>query len=613
MSCGGATSRSLRPGGLHHSRSTRRRRSQSRRPRRRRSAIPASSTTPIPPVSRAAPSATTASGSFPVRFQAARGWWPHLGRPRRCVPRSSGPPWTARAAGPSTSSSVKESCSDAWRRGSASCRRWANATSSWGGRSERRAASATPARPSTARPERSWQSPARRGSSRLPERAATQGLCFTGTKSVLSSSCEPWGGPLSAGDDLCACARGTQASSRLREQVAFRKHDELAGRAVARPGAVAADDRRGDAFRLPHDELGCAGQLVGDGNDRRFERTTSGIVGCAQVEERAHPGDSDGDVGGPLAPRPAERIADDNCGSDTEALPERGAQLRSRRIGVAGQEHDPAFAWSVGAVDARARAHEAVLGLGDDELVAAPPHGPRLPQDHRQHVVRLLDSALRLGNDLVRDDDNVAFLEAGRALYGVTHECPKVIPPPHFRDPGQRDDANLAHAPSLDARHHRRARLLLPSRSPPGSAGWRSRGDSSFLNMLTTPVVSRIAVCTEARSGKPWRRAIASSSVSVIPALRRARLTGLPSLMSMDGCPSSALSAHGKAYVVRFSPSLIAKRTPAPIKAPVTETSFPMMPFWTAFATSRRTTRSSVFVCPSSRLPTTRRATTKNA
>src|SRR6266508_208997 len=593
--------------------STCRPRSQWRKPKRRREAIPASSTTPIPPASHAARSATTGSGSSPGRLQAARGSWPHPGRPRRCVPRSSGQPWTARAAGPSTTFSVKESCSDVWRRGSVSCRQWASATSSWGGRSERRVASATPALPSTARPETSWQSPARRGSSRLPERAPPLGLCFTGTKSFCPAHAVSGAAKPSGGDDLCTCARGTQASSQLREQVAFRRHDELAGRAVPRPGAVAADERRGDAFRLPHDELGRAGQLVSDGDDRRFERTTCGIVGRAQVEERAHPGDSDGDVGRPLPPGAAERIADDDGGSDTEALPERGANPGSRRIGVAGQEHDPAFAGSVRAVDARARAHEAVLGLGDDQLVAAPPYGPRLPQDHREHVVRLLDSTLRLGNDFVRDDENVAFLETARALYGVTNERRKVVPPPHFRDPGQRDDANLAHAPSLDARHHRRARLLLPSRSPPGSAGWISRGDSSFLNMLTTPLVSRIAVCTEARSGKPWRRAMASSSVSVIPALRRARLTGLPSLMSMAGCPSSARSAQGKAYVVRFSPSLIAKRTPAPITAPVTETSFPMMPFWTAFATSRSTTRSSVFVCPSSRLPTTRKATTRNA
>ena len=51
------------------------------------------------------------------------------------------------------------------------------------------------------------------------------------------------------------------------------------------------------------------------------------------------------------------------------------------------------------------------------------------------------------------------------------------------------------------------------------------------------------------------------------------------------------------------------KAADAPMTAPVTELSFPMMPFCTAFATASNTTKSIMFSCPISRFPPRRRAT----
>ena len=94
------------------------------------------------------------------------------------------------------------------------------------------------------------------------------------------------------------------------------------------------------------------------------------------------------------------------------ATPKRAASAsRSagrRGVRVAREQHHPVVAGRVRAVDARARADEAVLGLGDDEVAAAAADGARLAQDHRDVVVGLLDPPLGLGDDLLRDDDDVA-------------------------------------------------------------------------------------------------------------------------------------------------------------------------------------------------------------
>ena len=54
---------------------------------------------------------------------------------------------------------------------------------------------------------------------------------------------------------------------------------------------------------------------------------------------------------------------------------------------------------------------------------------------------------------------------------------------------------------------------------------------------------------------------------------------GCPCEIRSVGSPSTARDAHGDAYAVRVTSSLMAKSVTAPMTAPVTETSFPMIPF----------------------------------
>ena len=86
----------------------------------------------------------------------------------------------------------------------------------------------------------------------------------------------------------------------------------------------------------------------------------------------------------------------------------------------------------VGAVDAGVGADEAVLGLDDEDAALGPQHLAALLEDQldqrrllaehrgelarlgaRQHRGELADLALRLGDDLLGDDDDVAVLELG--------------------------------------------------------------------------------------------------------------------------------------------------------------------------------------------------------
>ena len=102
---------------------------------------------------------------------------------------------------------------------------------------------------------------------------------------------------------------------------------------------------------------------------------------------------------------------------------------------------------------------------------------------------------------------------------------------------------------------------------------------SFSLNIVTTPFVSRMAVCTSPRCGKPWRRAVARNSLSEVPLERSALRIGFPSSISIVGEPSSRREAKGQTAVVRAKISLIRNRVAAPSSAPVTDRSLPMIPF----------------------------------
>src|SRR5207247_1941231 len=94
----------------------------------------------------------------------------------------------------------------------------------------------------------------------------------------------------------------------------------------------AANDRGRNASDLAHDELGRAGDLVGDCDLRRPELVACRILFAAQVEQRGYSRDSERDVGRALSPGAAERVADDHPELATGARTETVAEETSRAV-----------------------------------------------------------------------------------------------------------------------------------------------------------------------------------------------------------------------------------------------------------------------------------------
>ena len=73
-------------------------------------------------------------------------------------------------------------------------------------------------------------------------------------------------------------------------------------------------------------------------------------------------------------------------------------------------------------------------GLGDHELVAPTPDAARLAENHAQVVVRALDPALCLRDDLLRDHEDVAALEPTKGRKSIAEEANQVVSGPHLGD-----------------------------------------------------------------------------------------------------------------------------------------------------------------------------------
>ena len=141
----------------------------------------------------------------------------------------------------------------------------------------------------------------------------------------------------------------------------------------------------------------------------------SASVGAAEVDDGGDTGDADGDVGQSLAPRAAERVGDDHADVDAEVGAQPVADAPRRAVAVDGQQRGVARG-HVRQVDARVGAHEAVRRLADDQVAAAAHDAHRFLLDQRLGRRRVFgidghQAALGLGDDLLRDDDDVAVEE----------------------------------------------------------------------------------------------------------------------------------------------------------------------------------------------------------
>ena len=190
-------------------------------------------------------------------------------------------------------------------------------------------------------------------------------------------------------------------------------------------------------------------------------------VGRADVvAHRQHAGDADRDVRLAVPPRAAEGVGHDHRDLDAEALARSDAHDLAGGVGIDGEQRDEVFAADVGGVDAGVGALEAVPRLRDQHPADLPDHARRLAQ-HRLHQAGVLihaagvveregawlevvegdDAPLRLGDDALRDHDDVAVLDR-RALRrgGVEDLLRDVVALLDERDPGDADDAELGDA-----------------------------------------------------------------------------------------------------------------------------------------------------------------------
>ncbi len=156
--------------------------------------------------------------------------------------------------------------------------------------------------------------------------------------------------------------------------------------------------------------------------------------GPAEVDERRETGAADRHVHHPATPRATEGVGDDDGHVHAEPRRERRADPLRRAVGVLRQQgQEPGL--DVGGVDAGVRAHEAVLRLGDHDVVAPRHDASGLALDPRRAPVPLLghDASLRLGDDLLRHDDDVAVADSGGRERAGEHRR-EIVAGPDLRD-----------------------------------------------------------------------------------------------------------------------------------------------------------------------------------
>ena len=198
----------------------------------------------------------------------------------------------------------------------------------------------------------------------------------------------------------------------------------IGGRISSRPlpsprAREAADERGGHPLELAEDEVGGRGQLVGDGHGGRPQLVPGRVDGARVAPQRGR-GRSRRWPCRRCRRRSARPIVSATTTASRAPVAARATPAAGPGGGVrVGGEQDRQPAPVVRAVDARARAHEAVVGLGDQEdprgggrsagsrAARARPYGGRRPRPRapppgrRCHRRQVDDPALLLADRLV--------------------------------------------------------------------------------------------------------------------------------------------------------------------------------------------------------------------
>ena len=169
------------------------------------------------------------------------------------------------------------------------------------------------------------------------------------------------------------------------------------------------------------------------------------VESAAVVVENLEAGGTDGCVGQPLAPRPPDRVGDDDSAPHPRGRVQPGSQGARARVGIEREEHDGARL-GVGGIDAGRGHHKAVPRLDDAQATRG--RGARRDEAHRLCGDRVLaidggdDASFGLAHDLARDDDDIAVTQTaaavgpGRRRDQCTDELGEIVTGPHFGEAG---------------------------------------------------------------------------------------------------------------------------------------------------------------------------------
>ncbi len=247
------------------------------------------------------------------------------------------------------------------------------------------------------------------------------------------------------------------------EQVArAQAHQRPGALVVVRHGEVQPpDDGDRDAGELALHQVPSTRQLVDQGHLRRLQPVAVRVDRAPVVDQRRDAGRSDGDVGQPVPPRPAEGVTDDHGDLHPEQLGQPHAQRPGRGVRVDGQQ-DQLVAGHVGGVDAGRGDHPAVPRLDDLQRAAPGDRADRLGVDRLlpDDLAVLAGSdphqvALDLGHDLRGHDQHVAVRQPG----GGTGDRPgEVVARPELGQPRDTDDRDAGRR----LRHRRRRGRRAP-------------------------------------------------------------------------------------------------------------------------------------------------------
>src|SRR5690606_18849782 len=165
------------------------------------------------------------------------------------------------------------------------------------------------------------------------------------------------------------------------------------------------------------------GEFVGGGDDGGAQPVAVRVGAAAQVVQYAYAGRADRDVRQPGTPGAAEGVGDDHADLDAERVAQARADRPRGGVGVLREQQHRALGGD-GGVDAGRGHDQALTALHDAQ--GAPPgdHADGLRVDRGLPVGRLDDPALRLGDDLRGDDEDVAV---GQVRLGGRDQLGQVV------------------------------------------------------------------------------------------------------------------------------------------------------------------------------------------